>query len=198
MRLRLLILFTAGLALAGCGQNPLLRESTSDYLPLRVGSWWDYRAPGSGQTLRVTVSGGSPARLNFMPGIGAASFQAFQRLPMALFLSAPGGGALALERKLPYVVGDNYSLAPRSGEAARSLVVDGVDNGLVVPAGSFDRCYKLRTIHTYYDSALDLSTTASDLEWDAPDVGWIQSASLDDLGAATVTLQLSAYSIAPN
>ena len=60
MRAALALLLLAGLGLAACNANPLLKAAASNYAPIRVGSRWTYSSPDGTVSLDRKVTGAGP------------------------------------------------------------------------------------------------------------------------------------------
>jgi hypothetical protein len=186
------------LLLAGCGENPLLEMAASNYAPSSVGANWVFAGENgsSGFTTQVTgsvvVAGVNALSIaNFYdPLIGAPSSEDLQETGSALLVYSPSLGWI-VDRKLPYVVGNNWSMPSNSSSVTIQRFVDGVEN-VLTPAGKFYNCYRLRDqISTY----TGVTVTTGDYIWTAPNVGDIQYASVDSSGNETINYELSSYSL---
>ncbi len=196
-------IFCAGLLMvcaAGCGKNPLLKAVTSDYAPLSVGDSWTYASPDGSKRVQVsvpgmaTVAGTACFREQVVDQAGNSSTQYVARNPDSLMAYDATLGTWYVDRRLPYVSGNRWNLPLAAGQLQDTRFVDGMEN-LGVPAGSFESCYKVRTL-TVSQSA-GVSSTATDLVWAAPDVGDIQMAHLDATGKVVVDYQLVQFHLVP-
>jgi hypothetical protein len=101
---------------------------------------------------------------------------------------------IGLDRKLPYVTGNRWELSMGSPGVTALRSVDGYED-LATPAGSFPRCFRLKTEINSYDSGSGLTTTTGTFIWVAPNVGDAQYADISQDGTVTVTARLSSYSL---
>jgi hypothetical protein len=206
--LRILIIAVTGLAMSSCDSNPLLQIAAANYSPWQVGSNWIYQnAAGARAYNRKVQASGTYMGLNalevktsyLLPGI-APTVPGLSVGTMAL---ADGGSTIqiyspsfgwVIDRKLPYVLGNNWSMPSSITTTTEIRIVDGMEN-VETPAGIFVRVFRLRDQITSYDAASDVTTTTGDFIWAAPNVGDIQFANIDANGVSTITARLSSYSL---
>ena len=180
----------AALALAGCNANPLLKMAAADYAPLRAGSNWVYVDAAGGPAFSTTVLSVSGQQMD------VANYEGLPGTSTLLVTGASVellGAQAQIDRKLPYLTGNKWNLfAPPGSLSTRS--VDGYES-LVTPAGSFERCFRLKTETQAYNSGSGLTTTTGSLIWAAPNVGDVQYADVDSAGNVAVTAKLASYSL---
>lgn len=131
------------LLLAGCGENPLLEMASSNYAPTNLGANWVFLGENgsSGFTTQVTgnvvVAGVNALSIaNFYdPLIGTPSSEEVQETGSAILVYSSSLGWI-VDRKLPYVVGNNWSMPSSSSTVTIQRFVDGVEN-VLTPAGKF-------------------------------------------------------------
>jgi hypothetical protein len=185
-------LFAFAFALAGCNANPLLKMAAADYAPLRAGSNWVYvdSAGAAAFTTRVlSVSGQYMDVANYEGLPGTSTLRVTGAMVEIL------GAQAQVDRKLPYVTGNKWNLFAVPGSTS-TRSVDGYET-LLVPAGRFERCFRLKTETAAYNSGTGLTTTTGGLIWAAPSVGDLQYASVDAAGNVAVTASLASYSLGP-
>lgn len=197
----------------GCGgPTPLLtavsESSQANTLP-GVGSTWNYTAVSGGVSFSRSVTatavvGGESVQvliLTAFPG-GAA-----QRLngPMRTtgeglqLYGVPGApAAWSLERKLPYIIGSvwrlpNPPVVGLPGGAAQWLGVNGIET-VIVPAGTFERCYRL------LETTLDVTKvpdTSESVVWVSPAAGDVKYGHINTSGVLVTDHVLTSYVLTP-
>ena len=193
-----LLIVAVLLGLQACGQNPLLRSVSADFAPIRVGSQWSYRTASGGSFTRLVASAG--------PAQGRQAFTVLESTdgnpPVTQLWSFQSGeldqydavNGWLLLRKLPYVTGNKWPLFSTDPLVTYLEEVEGFDT-ITVPAGKFDACYRVKTTISTYDPLADVTSTTQSLVWAAPNIGDVQTASVDVSGTQTVNLQLSSFRI---
>jgi hypothetical protein len=188
------------LGLAACNANPLLKEAASNYAPAKVGSRWDFQDPAATLSVSRKVTGTGPYQ-------GKDAYSVDTSInggpPSTNYIAFEGGEELQysssladwiLYRRLPLVSNNRWSVPSGNPLVTTTVIVDGLE-GVTVPAGRFDNCWRVRTRNETYDPVLDVTTTAETLAWAAPDVGDVRYADLASNGAVTVTLELTGYTL---
>jgi hypothetical protein len=186
--------------LFGCGSSPLLKMAGADYSPWRLGSDWIYQNPaGAAAFERKVVGSGMSNGFNAFQvntydfGLGTTTTtQVYDAGSSIQIYSLVSGWVV--DRKLPYVVGNNWDMPSPGPNLSQKRFVDGVEN-VATPAGTFVRCFRLRDEIDSFDSSTGLTSTTGDYIWAAPDVGDVQYAGIDINGVVTVTARLSSYSL---
>lgn len=185
------------LLLASCNANPLLKTVASDYAPIRLGSSWDYQSPDGTVSVSRKVSAAGTwngrdaftlqQQVNAFPP--TLDYLSIERGEISMWDAALGW---TLWRRVPYITGNKWELATGNPNITQFQFVDGTEK-VVVPAGTFDPCFKLRTKTLTYSGGV--TTTTQAFAWAAPGVGDVRYASEDANGVLTVDLELVGYRI---
>jgi hypothetical protein len=187
---RPLLTVLAAAGLVGCGSNDVLQMAAANYAPMPAQSSWTYVTPGGAAGFTTKVLSATQSS-----GTWIYSVQNYEGLPGTSAIAATGasvvflGPPAVLDRVLPYVTGNTWSVLTTTAGVTQIRSVDGYDS-LVVPAGSFPRCFRLKT---EIDTAGNSPTGA--FVWVAPNVGDVQYAGEDTAGNVTIQYQLSSYSL---
>lgn len=197
--MRLLLISLAGLALAGCGANPLLSTAASDYTPFKVGSAWSYRSPDGATSVQRSVIAAGPYNgreaytlsTSINGGPASLSYLAYSDGELQQYSASLGW---IISRRLPLVTNGKWSVPSGDPLVTVTVVVDGYEN-IAVPAGYFGNCFRIRNHTETFDTGSGTTSTAETLAWAAPNVGDVQYASLAADGSTTVTFELTGYSI---
>jgi hypothetical protein len=181
--------------LLACNANPLLTDASANYAPMGVGAVWTFSLPGGGGPYVSSVSskalfqgrdsyqvdstlGGAPAGTEHWSFIGGDWYAWDATLGWVLY------------RRLPYVTGNSWYSPTTVTTDTVITYVEGPEK-VVVPAGYFGSCFKLRRETFSYVGGV--TTTAQELRWVAPGIGDVKVSQLDALGAETVLGELSSY-----
>lgn len=187
------------LALAACGQNPLLKSVSADFAPIRVGSEWNYVDPaGSGTMSRKVIGAGTyqgreaftvVTQVNSLPP--TTDYWSFSNGVLEEYDATLGW---ILLRRLPYVFTNKWNLETGNPLVTSVQTVESLET-ITTPVGKLAGTYRLKTKTSTYDAVNDVTNTVESLLWAAPNIGDVRYADVDASGNVTVTLTLSSYRI---
>lgn len=192
-----------GFSLA-CNANPLLKNLTSNFTPLKAGSHWVYGVPDGSLTVTRQVMGTVPYagrmafhfRDSYSNGLPASNSYRAWGAAGALDQYSVAEAAWVAYRRLPYVTGNHWALSSSVPNISADVKVEAIED-VRVAAGAFANCFRLKTKVFVYDSSSGITTTTESLVWAAPDVGDVRYASVDLSGTVTTTLELGSYNLVP-
>jgi hypothetical protein len=199
MRAWAAVLALAGLGLASCNANPLLKAAASDYAPARVGSKWAYASPDGTVTVLRTITGAGPYQgldafsvdTSVNGGAASTTYVAFKDGDELTYDATLGW---ILFRRLPLVSSNKWTVPSTDPLVTQTVIVDGLEK-VTVPLGAYEGCWRIRTRTETYNPGSGLTATAETLAWAAPDVGDVRYANLASDGTTTVTLELTGVTL---